>query len=296
MNPRPELLGLLDHIRHQPDDFSLRLILADWLEDHAQHPADRARAEILRYQARGAADPEVRRLQTLHARDWLGPLEVFCQLVACRGGLLSVRVAGPSLLSQEFQKCLHTENWAWVDELEIRPPLPARLPSQLLLQRLSSLILPQMPDHAPVRGWVGSGGLQRVRRLDLSGWHGSLAEAESIFDPTLLPSLRDLICSRTMLSSRAVRAMLQLRLQRLVLSRAMLGDAEVEQLAREPHLASVQELDLTDNAIGEAGACALAESPYLTRVQVLTLFGNLFGVEGRRRLRERFGARVLFVG
>ena len=296
MTPRPELLGLLDDIRQQPDDPSLRLILADWLEDHAQHPADRARAEILRYQARGGAEPEVRRLQAMHGRAWLGPLEVFCQLVSCRGGLLSVRVAGPSLVSQEFQKLLHTENWAWVDELEIRPPLPARLPPPTLLQRISSLILPQMPAHAPVRIWVRSGGLQGVRQLDLSGWHGSFAEVQSIFDPLLLPGLRDLIYSHTVHSSRVVRAMLRLRLRRLVLSRAMLGDAEVEQLTQEPHLASVQELDLTDNAITDAGAFALADSPYLTHVQVLTLFGNPFGVDGRRRLRERFGARVLFVG
>ena len=296
MIPRPEVIGLLEHIKQQPDDCSLRLILADWLEDHAEHDADRARAEILRFQVRGGPDPGVRRLQSTFASHWLGPLSPWCQFVSCKGGLLSLRINGPSLSSSTFQQLADSEAWAWVDELEIRPPLPPRLRVVPLLRRLSSLLLPQMPSGSPIAELAESGWLQSLRRLDVSGWQVSQVDAESLFSSSNLSNLRELIFSRSVLSSRILRTLGPLRLRRLVLSRATLGDAEIGQLVQEPNLSTVEELDLTDNAILDAGAFALADSPYLTRVQVLTLFGNLFGVEARLRLRERFGARVLFVG
>ncbi|MFQ3651367.1 MAG: TIGR02996 domain-containing protein [Gemmataceae bacterium] len=286
----------MENIRQQPEEPTLRLILADWLDDHAECQADRARADILRFQVRGGADPGVRRLQATFANQWLGPLQPYCQFVTCRGGLLSLRIHGPNLAARAFQQLLESEYWAWVDELEIRPPLPSRLQLSALMRPISSLLLPQMPSNCPLVEWAQAGWLQRLRRLDLSGWHSSLIDVENVFLPAQLTQLQELIFSRSLLSVRSLRSILRLRLRRLVLSRATLGDAEVQQLASEPNLASVEELDLTDNAILDRGALALVDSPYLTRIQVLTLFGNLFGGEARRRLRERFGARVLFVG
>jgi uncharacterized protein (TIGR02996 family) len=293
---RPEVLGLLQHIKQQPDDPSLRLILADWLDDHAEHEADRARAEILRFQVRGDPNPGLRRLESAFSTHWLGPLAPWCQFVGCHGGLLSLRINGQNLASAAFQALADSEAWAWVDGLEIRSPLPRRLRSSPLLQRLSSLFLPQMPSGSPIAELAESPWLESIRRLNVSGWQVTHSEAELLFASPHLRPLRELNFSRSLLSPRTLRTLAPLRLRRLVLSRATLGDGEIQQLAQEPSLSTVEELDLTDNAILDSGAFALADSPYLTRVQVLTLFGNLFGVEARQRLRERFGARVLFVG
>src|SRR5437660_498252 len=51
--------AFLRDIREHPDDDAVRLIYADWLEEHARTEADRARAELIRVQCRltaGGAD------------------------------------------------------------------------------------------------------------------------------------------------------------------------------------------------------------------------------------------------
>lgn len=87
----PDLLGLLASCRAVPADDTPRLVLADWLEEHADvsglsSPADaRARAALLRVQvelARPSYDEEraarlrveEQKLLVTHAADWLGPL------------------------------------------------------------------------------------------------------------------------------------------------------------------------------------------------------------------------------
>ena len=57
--------GLLAGVLENPDEAAPRLILADWLEEHADLGA--ARAELLRSQVRREAEPESRRRDVL---DW----------------------------------------------------------------------------------------------------------------------------------------------------------------------------------------------------------------------------------
>src|SRR5687767_753912 len=98
--PRGEVLALLADIKQEPDDDGLRLILADWLEDHGG-PLDRARAELIRCQVEHARLPahdprrfplggRARQLERQHLRDWLGPLERWAVDPVHRRGLLTV--------------------------------------------------------------------------------------------------------------------------------------------------------------------------------------------------------------
>jgi uncharacterized protein (TIGR02996 family) len=75
--------AFLEAIRERPNDDALRLIYADWLEEHAS--AGAVRAEFIRVQCEKARLPEgsprwlelsVREeeLRARHERDWLGPL------------------------------------------------------------------------------------------------------------------------------------------------------------------------------------------------------------------------------
>src|SRR5262249_59317374 len=83
----PELHSLLAGVRAAPLDDAPRLVLADWLEEHATGEADRARAELIRAQchvsllnwiAKPAFDADVDRhvrgLIQKHADEWLEPL------------------------------------------------------------------------------------------------------------------------------------------------------------------------------------------------------------------------------
>src|SRR5262245_2815526 len=77
----PEYAGLMRAILQQPDDDGLRLILADWLEEHGEPD----RAEFIRLQVRRAGldglDPEawrldyrLRQLSSLHHERWMAEL------------------------------------------------------------------------------------------------------------------------------------------------------------------------------------------------------------------------------
>jgi Leucine-rich repeat (LRR) protein len=83
------------------------------------------------------------------------------------------------------------------------------------------------------------------------------------------------------------------RLRRLDLSRCDLGAPAAEALARSPHLAGLRFLSLSDNHLGDAGADALLESPHLQNVQHLALNANRIGREAKKRLKGRFGRRVM---
>jgi uncharacterized protein (TIGR02996 family) len=77
--------ALLQAVRDRPDDDTPRLVYADWLDEHAGGPADRARAAFIRLQIDAArlpaGDPRLpdvqahaAALQADWAADWLAPL------------------------------------------------------------------------------------------------------------------------------------------------------------------------------------------------------------------------------
>jgi uncharacterized protein (TIGR02996 family) len=65
-------------------------------------------------------------------------------------------------------------------------------------------------------------------------------------------------------------------------------------IAETPSLLGLSCLDLSNNFIKNEGALLLAASPYLAALEALNLQNNPIGPPGKRALRDRFGARVVF--
>src|SRR4051794_32181741 len=91
--------AFLEHIREHPDDDAVRLIYADWLEEHAAGEDERARAEFIRAQCRlaaGVADPDerlaladrARLLERRHRDAWLRPLRGLVENAVFRRGFV----------------------------------------------------------------------------------------------------------------------------------------------------------------------------------------------------------------
>jgi uncharacterized protein (TIGR02996 family) len=111
--------AFLQSIQESPDDDSIRLILADWLEDNGQPE----RAEFIRVQVRVEQLPvgsparlelqaRERRLQQ-HEREWLGPLAELLLGWSWRRGLLWVRIHASSLVAEGLGAI------GWVESLEV---------------------------------------------------------------------------------------------------------------------------------------------------------------------------------
>jgi uncharacterized protein (TIGR02996 family) len=107
-------------------------------------------------------------------------------------------------------------------------------------------------------------GLPNLKRLDLTG---NYLRADSI--PFLCTALRDL------------------RVERLNLSKNLLEDAGVQELADCSGLEWVRELDLSGCWFGAMGALALSRSSHLDRLEVLTVRDSASWI-----LRGRFGDRL----
>jgi hypothetical protein len=186
-----------------------------------------------------------------------------------------------------------------VDEVRLHERAPRRLALNPLLASLNAFVCTDMGRHegdAIVEDLARAEWLRTVRRLDLSGLLIDDAAAEQLFGSPHLAALEQLTLSRSWVTARKLGLIGRLRLKRLNVGRARIGDREAAAIAHDVDFRSLQELNLADNEIGDAGARALAESPWLVRLQLLTLFGNRIGPEGVRQLRERFGARVLIAG
>src|SRR3954466_8054358 len=114
-----ERLGLLQAIRDRPDDDALRLVLADWLEDHG----DSEQAEFIRVRIERARLPDEddrqaeleareRRLLLKHAERWV-PAELPLSWTRFRRGL-------PEGL------CPDMPSWLTEEQVTSLGPLPIR--------------------------------------------------------------------------------------------------------------------------------------------------------------------------
>ncbi|HYH63186.1 MAG TPA: TIGR02996 domain-containing protein [Urbifossiella sp.] len=132
--------ALMRAIRDNPDDDTPRLVYADWLDDHARGPADRARARFIRLQCdaerlpeadprRAAAQRQAADLQADHGRDWLAALADLGwpepeELTFSRGF-----VADLPVLTHEFDFAAVADGflrWEHVDGVTLAGP-PARV-------------------------------------------------------------------------------------------------------------------------------------------------------------------------
>ena len=291
---RPEVLALLGDSKSHPEQEGLRLILADWLEEHGD-PADQARAEMIRCQidharlppeaaGKAAAGRRGLWLQQKFGPAWLGPVQQWLQDWSCPRGLLAVSVPVASLKGQAMSLLAGTETWAWVEEVYLHGGVDAdvaRLRRCALLEQVGGLGFRRFElGPAGARSLAAWPLLERLHRLDLRqtplGDPGLAALAAS----RLLGNLRFLDLSGCRLEADGLASLAGAslpRLQLLMLGGNSLGDAGLVALARARPLPRLRHLHLRGNQIGDAGGVRLAGWPGLAEVRELGLEDNHLG-------------------
>jgi uncharacterized protein (TIGR02996 family) len=263
--PRPELLALLRQVKATPQDETLRLVLADWLDEHGD-AADQARASLIRIECelrrRSAQlqDETQRRLweqtqalERAYGSEWLGPLRqsnVKCRFIR---GMTHVETNVGVVVAWRNRAWPQTEAWAWVEWAKLVNGAPAgiaRLAESPALGSLATLELTATArDRAAGRALAGSPGLANLQRLDVIhlGAEGAVAVARS-------PHLG--------------------RLTTLGLLGNALGNEHVFELLEAPCLGQLTDLGLTGNRFDEVAVLALANCPRLGNLKTLRLMYN----------------------
>ena len=304
--PRP-LLALLENIKNHADDDSRRFALADWVEQHGQDDAERARGHFIRLQCRRARlnpgnslheelESQEQALRREYMVAWLGDWQPWItrpdnEAHWFQRGLLRPWVKGLQWLELEAVP-RDTATWAWVDGLAI-------LDLGLRRRRRTpcGLTRPQGDDLAAF--WTRRLGRQlrvrrRGRRALASSPHLTRLRSLRLGDTDLGPEgFRTLVqspplghltslkltgsdCTKSNhIGDEGARALAEAthmtNLSCLWLMENCIGADGARELAGAAHLDSLTDLDLASNPIGPAGALAVASSPFLSRLTRLCL-------------------------
>jgi uncharacterized protein (TIGR02996 family) len=277
MNDIPTWLAA---VKESPEDIALRLVMADWVEEHGSSPAEQARGEFMRLQCRAGrmawnapeqAELNERQEELLgnHAEAWLGELAGKVPHWEFRAGLLSVWVTREVLRSEGLAGLARAPGWIWVDHLRVYPgPLGAEHPLG--------------PEGA--RELARSPHLRGLNFLDLEfneiGDAGAVALGESphlnfLTSLTLVGNNIGIAGTRALASSSHLT-----RLAKLDLMGNEIGNGGARILAEGHSLAGLTSLSLGQNRIEAAGARALANSTQLAKLAQLDLTENSIGDTG----------------
>jgi uncharacterized protein (TIGR02996 family) len=254
--PRPELLALLRQVKTTPDDETLRLVLADWLDENGD-AADRARAALIRTDAewRRRSAPghdetqqrlreQMQALERAYGSEWLGPLRqsnVTCQF---HRGLIHVETNVGVVAAWRNRGWPQTEAWAWVERARLVNGAPA-----------------------DVTKLAESPALGSLTTLELRAARPDLASAAALAQSPHLANLKKL---------------------RLLYNEHLRAPALVT-LAASPYLGNLEHLECAGR-VNADDAQAFLDSPHLPRLRYIhgMWFAHLPSPL-RERMRERFG-------
>ena len=262
----------LHGIMENPEDDTLRLVYADWLEERGD-----PRGELIRVQCAIAAmkrekdqgwgplRSRERKLLKQHLKIWLGnelhalvtrdaaSRSAWTRHWQCDRGLFLV-----NLKAEEFLRLSQSspfEAWKWVTSLAIRDLKAAsteEFAASPLLTRLQCINL-----HSSKIGATGMAAFSSSPNLT------SLASLELAHNQIGLEGVASLVRARSLA-----------RLKKLNLYGNQIGDAGVALLLAWPQLKKLRELSLSGNEISETGVATLAGSPHLRELQLLDLCHN----------------------
>ncbi len=300
----PELRALCEAVVEQPDDVELRLILADWLEEHGEQ----SRAGLLRLQCLLAevqpGDPRYPEFaeseaawRRRHCPAWEGDLARVSSLGGTARwwsldrGLFRVFLTTTQLLQPGVLARLAPEADATLVAFEdtgLTEETVAALAASPRLAAVTRLHAGSFFSDNGVRALAASPHLGRLRRLlvDHQGIAPATAAALAAARWPRLTSLglRGAGNDGRAMGDEGARALLAApwlgQLTELDLSANQLGNAGARALAASPRLARLRTLGLNHNGIGDEGAWALARSPYLAGLRSLWLHRNELGAEG----------------
>jgi uncharacterized protein (TIGR02996 family) len=274
---------LLEAIRADLEDDTLRLVYADWLEENGRHE----RAEFIRLQIAREAAPAFatqllvareQEILTRHAADWLGPL------------------AGAGLT---FRRGLALASWKSLADLEAGT---ARLTDAgdpvWVVERRLDLDVSRL-EPAAIEALVQSPAYGRLTGLRLTGfvvnyayvqtrYCAKAAHVRAVADSDLSANLRGLWLGNADLDTAGAQALATSphlgRLRRLHLDHALLTPEGLAALAGSTTLSALTGLSLPRAAEGEEAMQALARGAGLPRLEWLDLSMNRIGAARLRRL------------
>jgi uncharacterized protein (TIGR02996 family) len=238
------LRSFLDDCKANPLDDVPRLILADWLEEHGETDADRARGTFLRAQCQDDVTV-AEALQLRHGGAWLAGFgAVDPGKVEYERGLLLVRAPSHRLLDTDP---VEMPAWQWVETLEIAEE--ATRWESPLLDEVSALRIPVGWNYGHVRlaRMLGSKHLGRLRGM---AFHYGLLNDNHLTQFARWDGLG--------------------RLHHLQFLNLRLEEDGLEALAVSPHLGAIQRLELTIDTT-ERGLLTLLRSERLTSLRDLRL-------------------------
>jgi uncharacterized protein (TIGR02996 family) len=277
------VLAFLADAKANPEDDTARLVLADWLDDHAEAEEDRARAEFLRLQCQRAAaddsDPDWRKWEERErelirrfAPRWLGPLAGLGWIG--RRGLFHLQTSARQLLG--CGRSLTPADFAWVEALSLTDATAQQLERLLRwphLIHLHTLDLRHLQlGNASILALARSPHVASLRTLDLAMNELTADAALALAESPHLSRVVHLDLTYNRLESRGVRHLV---------SSKTLGGLGTLKLAR--------------NRIDDDGALALAAAPYFGPTFCLNLYNNP-GItsKGEAALEERYGERLIW--
>lgn len=324
---------LRDVILH-PDDDVPRLIYADWLQDHgdparaefirlqierANPSTDRTRRAALWERERQLLwDHELRWTAPLHglvqrarfvrgfveqvfvfANDFLPHAEALFRLAPVRHLILT---ASPA----DWGQLMAVPSLRFLTTFELRGTTLDAEEATLLaecphLPHLRRLILRYATGEETVRVLSAAPMCSRLTALDLYGAYMENEGAQALIHSPYLKGLSylalgDITEEIDVAQLLADPSSLLNGLEQLYLGWTQIDDEGAQRLAASPKFARLKVLDLMGNRIEMAGARALAEAPHLQALEALYLQGNPLDNRARKRLRARFGDRVLLGG
>jgi uncharacterized protein (TIGR02996 family) len=287
-------LALLAACKAAPDDDTLRLALADWLDEHDEPD----RAAFIRAQIE-LTDPDrsgrrvcelisqIRLIRKKHESKWIGALKGRAYWISHDRGLIDVCITPEQFLSAPIASFCHTEQWAWVRELVLIHLKPDDIPKLARAKHLASVRYLDLRtgEIAPdgVTALADSGNL-----VDLLGFNVHVPMGTTgvhvIAESPCFANLRSLNLWRTPLPNTDAGTLASSpnlkRLTHLACHAYGLKAQGLGLLANSPNLASVESLELPHTRIGPKELAAASGSPLFARLRNLNLQYDRIGEAG----------------
>jgi uncharacterized protein (TIGR02996 family) len=298
----------LHAIRESPEEDSLRLAYAAWLEQQGDPRGEliRVECEILAMQrvapqGWGPLRSREKKLLRLHVKTWLGPFHDLVKRWKVDRGLFAVQLAAEDFLRLCPPGQQPPEQWAWVNDLEVRDlqaSAAAAFAASLALSNLNHLDLYCSKIGLDgMAALASSHNLARLAALELA--HNAIGPA-GVAALTASPHLRLLTRLNlfdNQIGDRGVQSLLAWpyldQLTDLHLQGNGLTDTAILNLAASPRLANLNRLDLAYHpGLSQEAILALVHSPYLENLRVLWLDRKPLSEEVVALLWKRFGRRV----
>jgi uncharacterized protein (TIGR02996 family) len=293
--------GLFQAILDDPDDDNVRLVYADYLEEHGEP----ARADFIRVQIELGRDPRrddlKAREQALlkeHEEEWVAPFGEWTGFPEFRRGFLWGLMLSATDFVERAEELFRIAPLRHATLAVDSRTMPVLITSPWLA-RLTSLSFESCDlSSADIGTLAACPYLTDLMALDLYTNQTRSRGLRALAASPYLGRLRKLRLGWNGVGSAGLRALakspLLSHLTHVSFFYNRIDGRGAAALAASPYAVSLTHVDFRGNDIDNTGGRALAESPYLTNLVWMDLHMNRVTEPTRELLTARFGDRVQF--